>query len=194
MALSYNLGYQEIISVHPTRRQIFAGKTDSTFPNIWQWVIYTVGWWSIFGGCQIVVVCCFYQHLIPLIHREIVLLPWWSMLLLILKVNLMIVTTRLNRSPRTSLMPISSFPKLAKMMHNDCDNPGHRLHYHPHLLHDNEPLSEPRTDPGLHEACHCLRLQLLDGPICGKAEIRLSRKRWRTLEKIQIQGPAKEMK
>ena len=39
MALSYNLGYQEIISVHPTRRQIFAGKTDSTFLNIWQWVI-----------------------------------------------------------------------------------------------------------------------------------------------------------
>ena len=39
MALSYNLGYQEIISVHPTRRQIFAGKTDSTFWNIWQWVI-----------------------------------------------------------------------------------------------------------------------------------------------------------
>ena len=26
MALSYNLGYQEIISVHPTRRLIFAGK------------------------------------------------------------------------------------------------------------------------------------------------------------------------
>ena len=39
MALSYNLGYQESISVHPTRRQIFAGKTDSTFPNIWQWVV-----------------------------------------------------------------------------------------------------------------------------------------------------------
>ena len=37
--LSYNLAYQEIISVHPTRRQIFAGKTDSTFWNIWQWVI-----------------------------------------------------------------------------------------------------------------------------------------------------------
>ena len=39
MALSYNLGYHEIISVHPTRRQIFAGKTDSTFWNIWQWVV-----------------------------------------------------------------------------------------------------------------------------------------------------------
>ena len=26
MALSYNLAYQESISVHPTRRQIFAGK------------------------------------------------------------------------------------------------------------------------------------------------------------------------
>ena len=39
MALSYNLPYQEIISVHPARRQIFAGKTDSTFWNIWQWVI-----------------------------------------------------------------------------------------------------------------------------------------------------------
>ena len=35
------LVYQEIISVHPTRRQIFAGKTDLTFPNIWQWVICT---------------------------------------------------------------------------------------------------------------------------------------------------------
>ena len=39
MALSYNLGYQESISVHPTRRQIFAGKSDSTFWNIWEWVI-----------------------------------------------------------------------------------------------------------------------------------------------------------
>ena len=34
MALSYNLAYQENISVHPTRRQIFAGKPDSTFYNI----------------------------------------------------------------------------------------------------------------------------------------------------------------
>ena len=40
MALSYNLGYQEIISVHPTRRQIFAGKPYSNFPNIWEWLIY----------------------------------------------------------------------------------------------------------------------------------------------------------
>ena len=39
MALSYNLAYQEIISVNPTRRQIFAGKSDSTFWNILQWVI-----------------------------------------------------------------------------------------------------------------------------------------------------------
>ena len=39
MALSYNLGYQESISVHPTRRQIFAGKPYLTFPNIWEWVI-----------------------------------------------------------------------------------------------------------------------------------------------------------
>ena len=42
MALSYNLAYQEIISVHPRRRQTFAGKTDSTFWNIWQWVIYII--------------------------------------------------------------------------------------------------------------------------------------------------------
>ena len=40
MALSYNLGYQESISVQPTRRQIFAGKPYSTFPNIWEWLIY----------------------------------------------------------------------------------------------------------------------------------------------------------
>ena len=39
MALSYNLGYQESISVHPTRRQNFAGKPYSNFPNIWQWLI-----------------------------------------------------------------------------------------------------------------------------------------------------------
>ena len=39
MALSYNLGYQESISVHPTRRQNFAGKVYSNFPNIWEWVI-----------------------------------------------------------------------------------------------------------------------------------------------------------
>ena len=40
MALSYNLAYQEIISVYHTRRQIFAGKSDFTFWNIWEWVIY----------------------------------------------------------------------------------------------------------------------------------------------------------
>ena len=39
MALSYNLGYQESISVHPTRRQIFAGKPYSNFPNILEWLI-----------------------------------------------------------------------------------------------------------------------------------------------------------
>ena len=39
MALSYKLGYQEGISVHPTRRQIFAGKPYSTLWNIWEWVI-----------------------------------------------------------------------------------------------------------------------------------------------------------
>ena len=42
MALSYNLGYQESISVHPTRRQNFAGKPYSNFPNIWEWLIYTL--------------------------------------------------------------------------------------------------------------------------------------------------------
>ena len=40
MALSYNLSYQESISVHPTRRQNFAGKPYSNFPNIWEWLIY----------------------------------------------------------------------------------------------------------------------------------------------------------
>ena len=35
MTLSYNLAYQEIILVHPTRRQIFLGKPYSTFWNIW---------------------------------------------------------------------------------------------------------------------------------------------------------------
>ena len=44
MALSYNLGYQESISVHPTRRQNFAGKVYSNFPNIWEWLIYC--WYS----------------------------------------------------------------------------------------------------------------------------------------------------
>ena len=42
MALSFNLGYQESISVHPTRRQNFAGKVYSNFPNIWQWVILSM--------------------------------------------------------------------------------------------------------------------------------------------------------
>ena len=42
MALSYNLGYQESISVHLTRRQIFAGKPYLTFPNIWEWLILTL--------------------------------------------------------------------------------------------------------------------------------------------------------
>ena len=42
MALSYNLDYQESISVHPTRRQNFAGKPYSTFWNIWEWVICTL--------------------------------------------------------------------------------------------------------------------------------------------------------
>ena len=39
MPLSYNLAYQEIILVHPTRRQIFTGKPYATFWNIWEWVI-----------------------------------------------------------------------------------------------------------------------------------------------------------
>ena len=42
MALSYNLGYQESISVHPTRRQNFAGKVYSNFPNIWEWVVHLI--------------------------------------------------------------------------------------------------------------------------------------------------------
>ena len=44
MALSYNLGYQESISVHPTRRQNFAGKVYSIFPNIWEWVVSSRKW------------------------------------------------------------------------------------------------------------------------------------------------------
>ena len=39
MTLSYSLAYQEIISVHPTRRQICAGKPYSTFWNIWDLLI-----------------------------------------------------------------------------------------------------------------------------------------------------------
>ena len=47
MALSYNLGKQESISVHPTRRQNFAGKPYSNFPNTWEWLIcdwIVAGW------------------------------------------------------------------------------------------------------------------------------------------------------
>ena len=39
MTLSYHLGYLETILVRSTRRQSFAGKTDSTFYNIWDLVI-----------------------------------------------------------------------------------------------------------------------------------------------------------
>ena len=42
MTLSYNLAYQEIILVHPTRRQIFAGKPYSTFWNIWDLFMYSI--------------------------------------------------------------------------------------------------------------------------------------------------------
>ena len=42
MTLSYNLAYQDIISVHPTLRQIFAGKPYSTFWNIWDLLIYRI--------------------------------------------------------------------------------------------------------------------------------------------------------
>ena len=35
MTLRYYLAYQEIILVHPTRRQFFAGQPYSTFWNIW---------------------------------------------------------------------------------------------------------------------------------------------------------------
>ena len=51
MALSYNLGYQESISVHPTRRQIFAGKPYPTFPNIWEWLIYRPTSHKAFKAC-----------------------------------------------------------------------------------------------------------------------------------------------
>ena len=40
MTLSYNLAYQEIILVHPTRRQIFAGKPYSTFWKIWDLLVF----------------------------------------------------------------------------------------------------------------------------------------------------------
>ena len=39
-ASAVNYSYQEAILVHPTRRQIFAGKPDSTFHNIWDLLIY----------------------------------------------------------------------------------------------------------------------------------------------------------
>ena len=54
MALSYNLAYQESISVHPTRRQNFAGKPYSNFPDIWQWVYLrfsSSGYAAIAEGC-----------------------------------------------------------------------------------------------------------------------------------------------
>ena len=47
MTLSYHLGYLETILVHPTRRQSFAGKTDSTFYNIRDLVISCL----LFGHC-----------------------------------------------------------------------------------------------------------------------------------------------
>ena len=47
----------ESISVHPTRRQIFAGKTDTTFPNIWEWVLYW--YWFFFS---ILGLCHFWRH------------------------------------------------------------------------------------------------------------------------------------
>ena len=37
-----NLTYLETVLVHPTRRQSFAGKSDSTFYNIWDFVISLV--------------------------------------------------------------------------------------------------------------------------------------------------------
>ena len=40
MTLSYRLGYLETILVHPKTRQGFAGKTNSTFYNIWDLVIF----------------------------------------------------------------------------------------------------------------------------------------------------------
>ena len=62
MALSYNLGYQESISVHPTRRQNFAGKPYSNFPNIWEWLILWLGMVGIDGRggfyrCQLARLC-----------------------------------------------------------------------------------------------------------------------------------------
>ena len=41
---SFKMSYLEPILVHPVRRQNFAGKSDSTFWNIWDWVIYSWIW------------------------------------------------------------------------------------------------------------------------------------------------------
>ena len=41
-ASAVNCSYQETTLVHPTRRQSFAGKMDSTFYNIWDLVIYII--------------------------------------------------------------------------------------------------------------------------------------------------------
>ena len=78
MALSYNLGYQEIISVHPTRRQIFAGKPDSTFSNIWQWVIFAPFFFlvkhvSLFSLSSMFL---WYTALNILLQLSLYILPW----------------------------------------------------------------------------------------------------------------------
>ena len=63
MALSYNLGYQESISVHPTRRQICAGKPYSTFCNIWDLLISVLFWATVW---------------LPHRHIQLLLLRWQS--------------------------------------------------------------------------------------------------------------------
>ena len=52
MTLNYHLGYLETILVHPTRRQSFSGKSDSTFYNIWNLVIWntSVFLYQLFWG------------------------------------------------------------------------------------------------------------------------------------------------
>ena len=60
MALSYNLGYQESISVHLTRRQIFAGKPYFTFWNIWEWVIFWTSWFEIVSFPQMITILLFF--------------------------------------------------------------------------------------------------------------------------------------
>ena len=50
MTLSYKLAYQETILVHPTRRQIFAGKPDSAVYNIWDLLIYGLQWSPILSN------------------------------------------------------------------------------------------------------------------------------------------------